>query len=1472
MKTIPIHYILSSILIFCFHIHFLKSQTFLFEDFENGGVIPDGWLQEDVGPSNGGEWTFQNGGFVPPPPAPPQAHPPTAHSGEYNALYFYPDVTPYKSILITPAINLSTAVDPALRFWHAQYDDDGFLDELRVYYKTHADSAWVLLQEYLNEVYNTANPSKPYVLQNIELPNPSSTYYIGFEGTTRFGAGICIDEVSVVETAIIPKHVESITVSQASTDFVYNGIVNAKILKINIHVFGNSGSLPFNSITFHAENTNMTNIKENGARLYSTQTIDRFFIDHQLGSDESFNGDSVVFDNLNYELDNGDNYFWLAFDISDSAQYNQSIDAKILTHRINISDTLYPQNNANPIGNRPIYFAAYSDDFESDKGWLFHGEFQRDTAQGKGGVYFGFTDPEYTYNGQYMIGTDISGNGTQIGDYEKGIPNRYDSAVSPTINLFHYRSPYLRFYRQLNIDYLDHAYIDVSKDAGKTWVKIWESENSIFTTDNDWNLQQYDLSNLLNRDSLIKIRFGLGATDSSRQFSGWNIDNFVITANPIDYDVAPIECLSPTTNCGNSLVPVTVKLKNLGRLDLTEPIPLAYAIDENLNFVFDTLYGGIPFEDSVLFTFSQLANVSTPDFYDNFVIRTWLSTDDDVSNDDLVHTFFSIPTYTLPYYQNFEATQDFWLPYGINSSWEYGQVQGDVINHAASGINCIATNLDTTYNDNEVSYMESPCFNLSTIDFSMIEFKLWYETQTGIDGLCVLYSTNGRTVWDTIGLKNDELNWYNSDAIVSLNNAIGNGSGWTGSSGNWIDVAHFLPTDIARQSSVKLRFTFANADTINNYDGVAIDDIIIRETPPDVGITEILVPDSACELSHQQTMTLVLHNFGLDTLEAGSIIPISVEINNELQFTENMVLTTNLLHNDSIHLTLQNTVDVWDEGTYNLKVWSQLSGDENMFSSGINYDTAYKSIAVYGMPNYTLGETIISSQPDTIVLDAGTGYTNYLWNNGISGQFFDVDTAGYYWVTVTNAMGCNASDTIRIVFSLTDIAVNDLININTSCSNGNAVYPQLEINNFGLDTLINDTVIMGYKCNTLPWVMDTLIINESVFPDSLFILSFTNSIDLSAPGIYNFEYFAKMLFDVNTNNDTLTKSIETYGSPIIDIGYDTIITSQPDTILLDAGIGFNSYLWQDSSTLQTFDVINLNSAWYSVNVTDSNGCEASDSCFIYANDLALLQISEPVSQCQLGNQQNIAFVLQNNGPDTLKFGTVYPFGFKINGEPIVTDYISLSSDILPSNSLELTSNIGLAMGTNGLYNITAINLLRDYDTDNDTATSLVENYIDPIVNIGPDTIFTDSPDTILLDAGSGFMLYQWQDGSGSQMYDVDDYGLYWVMVTDYNTCTAYDSTIVVIDDFVKNIYNKNIQLAVYPNPVKDYLHIAYSSLKASEILLKISDEKANTIYSQTLIMAEQGYLQIDFTQYASGIYYLHFVNKEISETFEIIKP
>ena len=157
------------------------SITILDESFENAGSIPTGWAQENVSGVIA-PWIFATGGY--------NSNPSAAYDGTYNARLYKASSTASTTRLMTPYLNLSGAVSASLSFWHTQALWVSDQDELRVYYRTSSSGSWTLLASYTNSITT-------WTEETISLPNLTGTYQIGFEGTAKYGWGVCLDKVVV---------------------------------------------------------------------------------------------------------------------------------------------------------------------------------------------------------------------------------------------------------------------------------------------------------------------------------------------------------------------------------------------------------------------------------------------------------------------------------------------------------------------------------------------------------------------------------------------------------------------------------------------------------------------------------------------------------------------------------------------------------------------------------------------------------------------------------------------------------------------------------------------------------------------------------------------------------------------------------------------------------------------------------------------------------------------------------------------------------------------------------------------------------------------------------------------------------------------------------------------------------------------------------------------------------------------------
>ena len=181
-----------------------------------------------------------------------------------------------------------------------------------------------------------------------------------------------------------------------------------------------------------------------------------------------------------------------------------------------------------------------------------------------------------------------------------------------------------------------------------------------------------------------------------------------------------------------------------------------------------------------------------------------------------------------------------------------------VIKSAGSGSKCWCAGglTGSFYKFNQESYIYSPCYDFTNLQYPFIQFKLFYDLEYKYDGGNLQSSINGGTSWQDVGGYNDPAdcntaNWYNYNSIKFLNQPAGfvtsktgwcgnvetGGTGWdptnTGvncvggnGSGKWVTAKHCL-TGLAGQPNVIFRFTLGAGYTCNDFDGLAIDSVAV---------------------------------------------------------------------------------------------------------------------------------------------------------------------------------------------------------------------------------------------------------------------------------------------------------------------------------------------------------------------------------------------------------------------------------------------------------------------------------------------------------------------------------------------------------------------------------------------------------------------------------------------------------------------
>ncbi|MEC8608921.1 MAG: hypothetical protein VXY42_00280 [Candidatus Thermoplasmatota archaeon] len=113
------------------------------------------------------------------------------------------------------------------------------------------------------------------------------------------------------------------------------------------------------------------------------------------------------------------------------------------------------------------------------------------------------------------------------GDY----PNRMSStlwATSPVMNCGGCSGGWdLKFQRQLGVESssFDHAYVSVTNPSGN-WVNVYSNSGTV--SDSSFTPQTITITNYVAGNTNFQVRFGIGTTDGSVTYSGWNVDDVEI--------------------------------------------------------------------------------------------------------------------------------------------------------------------------------------------------------------------------------------------------------------------------------------------------------------------------------------------------------------------------------------------------------------------------------------------------------------------------------------------------------------------------------------------------------------------------------------------------------------------------------------------------------------------------------------------------------------------------------------------------------------------------------------------------------------------------------------------------------------------------------------------------------------------------------------------------------------------------------
>ncbi len=625
---------------------------------------------------------------------------------------------------------------------------------------------------------------------------------------------------------------------------------------------------------------------------------------------------------------------------------------------------------------------------------------------------------------------------------------------------------------------------------------------------------------------------------------------------------------------------------------------------------------------------------------------------------------------SFPYQEGFESNAS-WTTGGISSDWQWGTPAHPIINSAGGGNKswCVGGLSGSAYNGSQLSWLMSPCFDFSNVNYPWISFKLFWECEWYYDGLVLQYSLDGGSVWSNVGSFNDtpdclNENWYNNNSVFWLT-GVSPKHGWSGRTGvtsgsclggngsnGWVTASHCI-NNLAGKPSVRFRFLFGSGSTCNNYDGMAIDDIYIGNAPKNEAQFSYTCQNNTIQIQNTSGLCPTSYEWNFGDPSSGSNNFSSLENpSHQYLIPGNYVvtlITKGSCNEPDTHqlpvkiIYTQATInDASCDISNNGNAFIQVLNDNEVYNYSWNtspVQTAQQAINLYpGI--YQLSITGNNTCPFDTLIEIKTqfevsgttqniscyGYNDgsiqtivyggdlpyiFSWNTANSSALINNLSAGNYSVTVQDANGCLDSVDFEI-FEPAQFTTQIIYNNDTVCENSiellqaNVLGGTLPYSYSWMNGMHTDPSFLVNIDSTRYYMVAVTDQNGCISHDSIYFHT------LSLPTV-----------------DFLSTATE--GCPTHCVIFST--QSQADTYLWNFGNG------QFSSEKNPSEICYSNSGYYSVQlqITDKNGCINS----LQKNNY--VHVFPTPDTC-------ISFTPQN--PTTLN-STVY---FRDCGKNVNTDY------------------------------------------------------------------------------------------------------------------------------------------------------------------------------------------------------------------------
>lgn len=647
-----------------------------------------------------------------------------------------------------------------------------------------------------------------------------------------------------------------------------------------------------------------------------------------------------------------------------------------------------------------------------------------------------------------------------------------------------------------------------------------------------------------------------------------------------------------------------------------------------------------------------------------------------------------------------------------------------------------------------------------------------YINTSGSDNLTIRLSTDGGLTFPTIiGTYNTTSGWQRFENI-----SLGNSTS---------------PTCVLR---FEARSDFGVTD-------IGLDNVRVRiPSPNDLMMVSMSAPTSGCNLGNQP-VTVLIRNIGTVTqtgFDVGFLL-------NGVPFIEN-VGSFFVNPGQTKAYTFTTLANLSVPGTYDIRPFTDLSNDGDRTNDTLpsQFIESKPTITSYpyfqdfeaGQGGWTSGGTNSTwayGTPNKPTINTAASGTKCWVNGGLTSNYASNENSFVIGPCFDFSSLQNPVISLKINYITENnwdgVVLQSSINNGTTWQRvGNLGDPTNWYNNGSISANPGGQPI-GWAGNSNGWVTArNKLSNLAGQPNVLLRFAFASD------GVINYEGFA---FD----------DIVIQEGPILNLPSPLVLCSG-DTLTLDAGPGWNGYLWSTNETTRTIKV--TTPGFYLVRVTDQYGFTAQDTIEVVGNVLQL-ELGPNVFRCPGDTatfssniiNSNISY-LWSTGDTTPSITVNQPGSYWLQITDqfncVKRDTIQLINLVTPNfilgndtsfcagGFIELNANANLA-GSSYLWNngattprlvVTAPGTYSVTVTapNGCTASDTIQVGLlyQPTVNLGPDITLCPST-TLTLNAFNPNCTYLWSTGDTTSSIIVNQPGTYSVIVTGPGGCTASDTMI-----------------------------------------------------------------------------------------------